>query len=160
MQKTQSHLCFVTGKDSDSAGPRTAFSKTKPRAVAFPRAVTDRFSSADGHELRPHAVRLRSQDMWETPATEESQHCSFRGISEGRQARGWENQHSPPGPPKEAGKRPASQKQSAPRAAAKTAPGNTTTQVFLLGQYSTGQLKICHLQVPKTSHLRQCSRVH
>lgn len=51
MQKTQSHLCFVTGKESDSAGPRTAFSKTKPRAVAFPRAVTDRFSSADGHEL-------------------------------------------------------------------------------------------------------------
>lgn len=40
------------------------------------------------------------------------------------------------------------------------ARGTTAAQAFLLQQHSIQQLKIGHLQVPKTSHLRQCSWAH
>lgn len=89
-----------------------------------PLAMTNHFSSMDGHELLsgPQAqVRLRSWDRLETPATGVTAPVPFSGISGGKQGGGKSN-YSPSCLCKEVGNWSASQEQSALGAAARTEP--------------------------------------
>lgn len=71
----------------------------------------------DGHELfcgsqAPHG-QAEALGYAGNPSDRSHSTVPFSGINGGN-ARKWENKYSPPCPCKEVGKRPASQKQSAP----------------------------------------------
>lgn len=87
--------------------------------------MTNPFSFMDGHELfhgsqAPHS-QAEVSGYTGKPSDRSHSTIPFSGMS-GGETRRWEKKRSPARPCKEAGKRPASQKQSAPGAAAESEP--------------------------------------
>lgn len=72
--------------------------------------------------LGPLTATLRAGERQEPPGTGVTAPVGSVVFKKEKEARRWENKHSPPWPRKEGGKRPASRKQSALRAAARSPP--------------------------------------